>query len=115
MRTDIEKRKQKNEKHRLGGKGSKSRSPGKGNGKKNKKSGGRAFPQHRDREAVHKLLEEQLRRKFAEQKDQIANKIKEVDAAQARLKEHMDQKRRGVFDFGSFNRSAADVLKAEVG
>ena len=64
---------------------------------------------------MHKLLDEQLRLKFAEQKDQIANKIKEVDAAQARLKEHMDKKAKGVFDFGSFNRSAADVLKAEVG
>ena len=60
------------------------------------------------------MLEEQLRRKFAEQKEQIAQKIKEVDEAKAKIEEHMERKKRGVFDFGTFDRSAADVLKSQV-
>ena len=113
QRTEIENKKKKNEPHRIGSKNNKSRGGSKG--KKHVNPADKAFIKHRDREAVHKMLEEQLKRKFDEQKDQIAKKIKEVDEAKARIKDHMEQKMQGIFDFDNFNRSAADALKTEVG
>ena len=45
---------------------------------------------HKHRDLVHKMLEEQLRKKFEEQKEQIANKIREVEEGKKRLKQKMD-------------------------
>jgi hypothetical protein len=57
---------------------------------------------------MHKMLEEQLRKKFEEQKEQIANKIKEVEAEKNKFKDKM-----AYHMSGKFNLTAAEKLKEE--